>query len=434
MTMSKASRFTLCVVVAALVSVGIGYYYFPPTLTSEWQTVFAAFLALALTSEFLEVTISETGAVTTMDYVPHLGAILLIGPAGAAGVTVISSAIHQTFGSDKKPLKRLFNVAQATFSVAGAALVFILLGGSSGLEHFDISRQLWPFIAAVIVYFALNRLQVVYVISISEQRPVLDVLQQLSVAPFAFDLAGSALALLLAFLYVEWGLVALLATVIPIIVLRYSYGVTLQLRQLNSDLLRVLIKTIEAQDPYTSGHSVRVAEGAIALARELRLGAREINKIETAALLHDIGKIDSAYRKILTQEEPLTQRQLRLIKQHPERGVQLIESVRSLDPDVLQYIKYHHERYDGGGYPNGLEGENIPLGARIIMVSDAVDAMVTSRAYRDALSASKARQELVENKGTQFDPKVVEAALRIGLIEDHMEEARGEAHHGTNSL
>lgn len=434
MTISKATRFTLLVSVAALVSLGAGLYFFPPALTSEWKTVFAAFLALSLTSEFLEVTISETGSVTTMDYVPNLGAILLIGPTGAAALAGLSCLIYQAFASDKPLVKRAFNVVQLVLSVAGAGLVFVLLGGNPSLGQFNIANQLWSFIVAVIVYFALNRLQVVYVISISEERPVLDVLQQLSVAPFAFDLAGSSLALLLAFLYVEWGLIALLATVIPIIVLRYSYGVTLQLRQLNSDLLRVLIKTIEAQDPYTSGHSVRVAEGAIALAREMRLGPREANKIETAALLHDIGKIDSAYRKILTQADPLTEEQSKLIRQHPERGVQLIQSVRSLDPDVLEYIKHHHERYDGDGYPDGLEGEDIPLGARIIMVSDSVDAMVTSRAYRDALSASKARQELIENKGSQFDPDVVDAALNINLIQDHLKKARGEIDSETTSL
>lgn len=434
MTFSKATTFTLLVAIAAVGSLGAGLYYFPPPLTTEWKTVFAAFLGLSLTSEFLEVTISETGSVTTMDYVPNLGAILLIGPTGAASLAGISCLIYQTFASDKPFIKRAFNVVQLVFSVAGAGLVFLLLGGNPGLASFDIATQLWPFIGAVIVYFALNRLQVVYVISISEDRPVLDVLQQLSVAPFAFDLAGSSLALLLAFLYVEWGLVALLATVIPIIVLRYSYGITLQLRQLNSDLLRVLIKTIEAQDPYTSGHSVRVAEGAISLAREMRLRPGEVNKIETAALLHDIGKIDSAYRRILTQEEPLSDEQRKLIKQHPERGVQLIQSVRSLDPDVLDYIKHHHERYDGNGYPDGLSGEDIPLGARIIMVSDSVDAMVTSRAYRDALSASKAREELIENSGSQFDPDIVDAALNIGLIKEHMEKAQGEIEQGVSSL
>lgn len=427
MTTTKPVGFISLVSIAALGCIALSYIFFPFQATAEWWAVFTAFLGLSLTSEFLAVTISETGSKTTMDYVPHLGAVLLIGPAGAATLAAISWSIYQGVASTKPYIRRIFNTAQLTLSVAGAGLVFVLLGGSPSLQAFNITAQLWPFLGAVLVYFSLNRLLVVYVISLSEERSLVDILQELSVAPFAFDLAGASLALLLAFLYVEWGLVALLATVIPIIVLRYSYGVTLELRQLNSDLLRVLIKTIEAQDPYTSGHSIRVAEGAIALAQELRLSPKQTNHIETAALLHDIGKIDSAYRQILTQEEPLTEKQTKLIKEHPERGVQLVESVRSLAPQVLRYIKHHHERYDGQGYPDGLEADDIPVGARIIMVSDAVDAMVTSRAYRNALSADDAEEELIENKGSQFDPDVVDAALNIRLIERHMERAQEES-------
>lgn len=362
-----------------------------------------------------------------MDYVPQLGAIILLGPTGAAVLTAISWTIYQLLGSSKAAIKRLFNVAQLTLTVAAAGVVYIILGGSPSLNVFNLAPSLLPFAGTVLVYFTLNHLLVLGVISITEERPLSDTLHDLIHTPFAFDFVISPLALLIAFLYVEWGLVALLATVIPIIGLRYSYDLTLQLRQLNSDLLRVLIKTIEAQDPYTSGHSVRVAEGAITIAQKMGLSYTERNKIETAALLHDIGKIDSAYRKILTQKAPLSEQQVRLIKKHPERGVQLVKSVRSLDPDVLRYIKHHHERYDGNGYPDGLKGEEIPLGARIIMVSDAIDAMVTSRAYRDALSPAKAEDELHDNKGSQFDPDVVEAALEVNLIETLLEKTAQKA-------
>lgn len=426
MTINRASAFTAVVAVTAALLFGVCYLFFPPSLSAESWLVFVTLLILSIISELLAVSISERGSVMTMDYVPQLGAVLLLGPTGATALTAVSWTLYQSLASTKPTIKRIFNVGQITLTVSAAGLVYVALGGTPSLRSFQLVPSLLPFAGAALVYFGLNHLLVLAVISLAENRPVPEVLHQLTHTPFVFDFAGSSLALLLAFLYVEWGLAALLATIIPIIGLRYSYGVTLQLRQLNSDLLRVLIKTIEAQDPYTSGHSVRVAEGAIALARELGLGPRERNKIETAALLHDIGKIDSAYRRILTQEDPLTDEQAELIKQHPERGVQLVQSVRSIDPDVLRYIKHHHERYDGTGYPDGLGTDSIPLGARIIMVSDSVDAMVTSRAYRDALSPSKARMELIENKGSQFDPRVVDAALTIGLIDKHMEKAKQE--------
>lgn len=426
MTLQRATRFAGLVFVAALTCLAFLFIYLPPSLSTEWALVFATLLVLSLFSEFLAVSITESGSVMTMDYVPQLGAIILLGPTGAAVLTAASWTIYQVFGSSKAAIKRLFNVSQLTLTVAAAGIAYMLLGGSPSLTTFQLVPSLLPFAGAVLVYFALNHLLVLGVISITEERPISDTLHDLIHTPFAFDFAISPLALLIAFLYVEWGLVALLATVIPIIGLRYSYDLTLQLRQLNSDLLRVLIKTIEAQDPYTSGHSIRVAEGAITIAQEIGLSPTERNKIETAALLHDIGKIDSAYRKILTQETPLSDRQVRLIKQHPQRGVQLVQSVRSLDPDVLRYIKHHHERYDGDGYPDGLEGDSIPLGARIIMVSDAIDAMVTSRAYRDALSRDKAEAELVKNKGGQFDPNVVDAALNVNLIDKLLQKAAQE--------
>lgn len=416
MTPSRVRVFTGLIALASAIVLVASLWFYPPSFNSQWWVVFATFLILFLASELLAVTISEHGSFTTMDYVPQLGAVLLIGPAGAGLLSLISWSTFQLFFTKKPAIKRLFNISQITLSVCASGLCYVLLGGTPSLEQFDILGSLLPFGAAVVVYFGLNRLSVASVITLAERRPPREVLQTLSVTPLSFDLIGSSLALLVAFLYVEWGPVALIATLVPIIGLRYSYGVSLQLRQLTSDLLRVLIKTIEAQDPYTSGHSVRVAEAATTIGRQLGLTSKQLNNLETAALLHDIGKIDSAYRKILKQEGPLSDEQAKLIKEHPERGVELIESVRQLDPNVLEYIKYHHERYDGGGYPDGLDGDAIPLGARIIMVADAIDAMVTSRAYREALSPEKAREELKDNKGSQFDPRVVDAALETQLI------------------
>lgn len=426
-SLGPANLFTACVALLGLVSLVAAYYISPAPPSISWWIVSAALIGLALTAEFLALTISERGSATTMDYVPELGAILLVGPFGAGLVAGTSWALYYLFVADKPWPKTIFNVGQLTLAASLAGLIYIMLGGHPNLHAFNIGDAIVPFAGAVVSYFAINRTAVSTIISISNNRPFRKAWQDIALTPIAFDLAASSLALLVAFFYVRWGVLALVAIIIPLIGLRYSYGVNLELKQLNSDLLRVLIKTIEAQDPYTSGHSVRVAEGAIALAREIGLNPHETNKIETAALLHDIGKIDAAYREILTQEGPLADEQRKLIKEHPERGVQLIRSVRSLDPDVLEYIKYHHERYDGTGYPDGLKGEEIPLGARIIMVTDSIDAMVTSRAYRDALSPDKARSELRENKGTQFDPELVDAALELNLIKQHMDAAANES-------
>jgi len=209
-----------------------------------------------------------------------------------------------------------------------------------------------------------------------------------------------------------------LLSVIPLIGLRYSYGVNLQLKQLNRDLLRVLVKTIEARDLYTSGHSIRVAERTRRMAEYLKLGPKQVQMVETGALLHDIGKIDMAYGEILRQAGPLTPAQRELIRAHPDKGVDIVHSVRSISEEVLHCIRHHHEWYDGSGYPTGISGENIPFGARIIMVADSIDAMATDRPYRAALTRNKIRSELIDNQGSQFDPQVVAAALQSGILDE----------------
>lgn len=425
-TQRSTHLFTLLIAGLALLGMTAAYRQHPPTFDQTWWVVFGALFLVALSAQLLAVRISDRGTATTMDYIPELGAILLLGPFGAGLLAGLSWLVYMGLFTDKPATKTTFNASQFTLSVSAAGLIFLLLGGHPSLNTFNLTSTLVPFAGAVFTHFATNRITVGYVISISNDRTFRDVLQDLTYTPFLFDFAASSIALALAFMYVRWGAIALVAIIIPLIGLRYTYGVNLELKQLNTDLLRVLIKTIEAQDPYTSGHSIRVAEGAIALARHMGLSPHEINKVETAALLHDIGKIDSAYRKILTQKGPLTPEQTKLIKEHPERGVKLIKSVRSLDPDVLEFIKHHHERYDGTGYPDGLESGQIPVGARIIMVADAIDAMVTSRAYRDALSVETAQKELLENSGSQFDPEIVDAAIEIGLVSEHIQKAHGE--------
>lgn len=156
----------------------------------------------------------------------------------------------------------------------------------------------------------------------------------------------------------------------------------------------------------------------------------DVRKVERAALLHDIGKIDPVYRDVLDQAGPLTEEQWELMRAHPDRSVELLSSVRSLDDRVRRSIRHHHERWDGDGYPAGLEGEDIPVGARIIAVADTVDAMLSVRPYREALGPEVVADELRRAAGEQFDPEVVDAALRCGLVRAAVERVREEAEAG----
>ena len=179
--------------------------------------------------------------------------------------------------------------------------------------------------------------------------------------------------------------------------------------------VKALAKAIEVKDPYTHGHSERVTEYALLIADYMRLDERDRQKLKYAATLHDIGKIGIAGR-VLNKPGALTEEEYSHVKTHPLLGDSIIEPVEFLQ-GPRPIILHHHERFDGGGYPQGLKGEGIPLCARILSVADAFEAMRSDRPYRKALPLPEAAQELRRNAGTQFDPEVVNAFLSI--IEIH---------------
>jgi putative nucleotidyltransferase with HDIG domain len=177
------------------------------------------------------------------------------------------------------------------------------------------------------------------------------------------------------------------------------------------DTVKCLSEAVDAKSPWTRGHSERVAELSCDIAKELGLGVEEIEKIRMAALLHDVGKIGT-FEELLDKPGKLTPEEWEIVKGHCAKGVQIISPVERFK-ELIPMILHHHERYDGKGYPEGKKGEEIPLGARILCVADAVDAMMSERPYREAMPIEKVLQELRNNAGIQFCPKVVEAALKV---------------------
>ena len=175
--------------------------------------------------------------------------------------------------------------------------------------------------------------------------------------------------------------------------------------------IKSLSELIEMKNPYTRVHSKQVAKYAVMIAKEMGFSERELEVIEQAALIHDIGKVGIS-DTILNKPAKLTEEEYEIIKQHPVLGVRALKHMRLLQTEVAM-IKHHHERWDGKGYPDGLKGEEIPLVARILGVADAFDAMTSDRAYRQAHTREYALNELKTGSGAQFDPKVVEAFVKV---------------------
>ena len=172
---------------------------------------------------------------------------------------------------------------------------------------------------------------------------------------------------------------------------------------LSSQALKTLAVTIDAKDKYTNGHSVRVAEYARELVKRSGGSPKEQEEIYRIGLLHDIGKI-GVPDGIINKPSSLTKEEFEVIKSHPVIGAEILKNISMDMPDIEVGARWHHERYAGGGYPDGLQGENIPKVARIISVADAYDAMTSKRSYRDVLPQETVRREFVEKSGVQFDP------------------------------
>lgn len=179
-----------------------------------------------------------------------------------------------------------------------------------------------------------------------------------------------------------------------------------------------LASTVEARDPYVYGHSRKVNTYAVALAEAIGLSPDEVSKVSTAALLHDIGKIGIS-DKVLKKKGKLNEEDWEAIKAHPRLGANIVSNIPSLVPCVSS-ILYHHEKWGGGGYPEGLKGEDIPIEARILAIADSFEAMTSARLYRPALSLEEVLKELKQGAGIQFDPKLVEvfiSIIEVGLPE-----------------
>jgi putative nucleotidyltransferase with HDIG domain len=184
-----------------------------------------------------------------------------------------------------------------------------------------------------------------------------------------------------------------------------------EINELFIHTVEALASAIDAKDPYTYGHSRRVARLSAVICEELGMHRKEIRQVMLAAILHDIGKIGTPER-ILQKPGNLEPEELEKIKEHPARGAQILSNIREFN-DIIKWIRHHHEWYDGKGYPDRMTAENIPLEARVITVADSFDAMTSDRPYRKGMPAGEALRIMNEFSGSQFDPRILAAFKRV---------------------
>lgn len=384
-----------------------------PSYTTEAVRAVACLVIFAILAEMLKHHLAS-GAAGSISFIPHLASILL-APNWVAVVGVAGSHLIVAVLSRKEPLKALFNVAQITLATAVGAVCYLALGGkpllavAAPLSEATTELAL-PFFVLVLAFFAVNTLAVSGVIAVSQGRSLVAVWKQNVRSSILNDLMSSPVVYFLAWTYLKLGAWGVALLTLPLLGVRQLYKTNHQLEQVNQDLLELMVKAIEARDPYTSGHSRRVAHYSRLIARALGLSAKEIERIGTAALLHDVGKIHEVYAPILRKPDKLSPDEWAIMQTHPLKSAELVGTVSQLR-DLINMVRNHHENWDGSGYPDGLAGEDIPLGSRVILFADTIDAMTTDRPYRKALSEVQVRAELTKFSGRQFDPTICERLL-----------------------
>jgi diguanylate cyclase (GGDEF)-like protein/putative nucleotidyltransferase with HDIG domain len=386
--------------------------------TFAQPTLFVALLVLSPMTAAMKVYLPLTngGSTLSVSYAVDFAALLLLGPnetmiVAAAGAV---SQCHLNIKVKNSPFKTLFSVCSLILTVQGAAFAFARLGGTFSPMSLDTLAA--PLVAAATVYFLINTTLVASAVALSLRQPIPTTWHHnfLWSAPGYF--VGAATAGLASLLIGYAGYWIAPFTFAPLYLTYRTYKVYLgrvedeqrhvkQTSDLHLATIEALARAIDAKDQMTQLHIRRVQVYAAGLARAAGLVEHEIQGVKTAALLHDIGKL-AVPEHILSKPGPLTQEEFQKIRIHPQVGAEIIAAVPFPYP-VAPLILSHHERWDGRGYPRGLRGDDIPIGARVLTIVDYYDAVTTERPYHKALSNDNAIELLRHEAGRALDPKLV---------------------------
>lgn len=386
------------------------FIYLVPSLplSSDMWQVLIFFVVISTMAEFIPVDLPTSGSVTIgfpIDFV----VILVYGPATAMFITIFGALVGELMQRKITWYKILFNASQYALSAGIAGIVYQKLGGVVGTVN--LSNYIIPAIACALVYYLVNSNLFIMVIHLAEGISIWSIWKTQLKGIIVTYIALAPIGFIMAMVYVSIGIWGIILFFFPLILARRSFELYTKMRKVYLDTIRALTAAIDAKDPYTKGHSERVAETSVALSQELNLSDRDIENIEYTALLHDIGKIGIA-DNILGKNSSLTNKEFDKIKEHPIMGAKIIEPVDFLK-NSYKAIYHHHEKYNGKGYPDGIKSEDIPILARIIAVADAYDAMGSDRPYRKKLNKDKILRELKDQSGKQFDPEVVKAFISV---------------------
>jgi HD-GYP domain-containing protein (c-di-GMP phosphodiesterase class II) len=388
-----------------------GYLNF--NLGTTFKDIFI-FGALAVSTETFSIDYKNVSFSTT--FAVTMAVFIRFGPL----TTMIIIVIGQTFkvlkinGTYKHILNTpfygtLFNYCNLCISLLVSTYCYVKLGGEFNVN--TVGQHKLAVLVFFVLMFTINNIIVAVTNSIMSNKPFvyyfINNLRLMSLTIFAM----APLGIILAFIFQAYGYYGVILVLIPVILSRYTFYLYVQAKTQYVDTVDTLMKAIEERDEYTEGHSQRVGELSVKIAKILKYNEWKLEELRVASMLHDVGKIGIS-DNILNKKGKLSEEEYSIIKSHPQKGYNILKNIKNFE-HILPIVQYHHERYDGKGYPDGKCEDDLGIEVFIVQLADSVDAMSTDRTYRKALTKEEILKEVVNNSGTQFHPKVVEAYLKI---------------------
>jgi HD-GYP domain-containing protein (c-di-GMP phosphodiesterase class II) len=385
--------------------------HFPYDLSNERMiaaAVFAVFMAVAMLFP-LHVGFKTKLALDTS----VIFAAILLFPPAIAMLIAASGTILAHLVRREPLLQAIFNTSQTALQAAGGSLLLAMVGWNTDQLQFNHPVQMAAIAGAAVVMYLINTLSVATVVGLQSGMAPLHIWYHSAVSLNRVEHISQLGLGLLGAAVVDVHLWTMPLLVLLAFVVYLSLERHVQLRQQTVDAVESLADMVDLRDRYTADHSRRVAAYARELAIALDLTPDEVDLVERAARVHDIGKvlIDS---RIISKGGPLDDLEWQEFKRHPVTGAEILSRFPQFAL-ATRYVRHHHERIDGGGFPARLSGDQIPFGARIIAVADSFDAMTSNRAYRPALAAETVLAEFQRQSGSQWDDRVV--AVLLELIE-----------------
>ncbi len=373
----------------------------------DWQLF--VFLGSVFVAAFFPIVLPKGNGTVGVEIPMVVAASIVLGPSAGFWIGMLGTLNQRQLTGKVKWPSVLFNRAQ--FGLVGwvGGTAFDFLGGS--LHRFTYGHEIFPVVAACVVAYLGNMGMVGGAISLRQHRNLYEVwrgyFSWMSLNYFVM----MPLVFLMVVVYRIGGAWPEFIFLVPLALSRWIYVLLLRIRRMYALSVQAMLTSLQAKDEYTYGHSMRVGHYAKLLARHMGLSEERAELIEQAGRLHDIGKVGMP-DDILKKPAGLQIEEILVMQRHPTLGGEILETLELLGC-VRNGAVYHHERFDGSGYPFRLKGQEIPLETRIISVVDTYDAMTSTRPYRAALAHQIAVREIERGAGTQFDPAIVDAFLDL---------------------